>query len=165
VHGIQILDAFVLGPPSGSLAAGQNAGLFLALYNDSGSADTLIGVTAPGIATSVTLPASGISLPSQQAVDLTGPKPTLVLTKLLRALPDGGTVHVTLSFLNAGSITLDLPVLQRADALQTFSPAPVPTPTTSPVKKTGHPSTTGSPSPGTSTSPASTGSPTPTTTP
>jgi copper(I)-binding protein len=153
VHGIKILDAFVLGAPSGSLAAGQSAGLFLALYNDGNSADSLIGVSAAGVARSVTLPAGGIGLPSQQAVYLTGPKPTLVLTGLLHALPSGGAVQITLSFLNAGSISLDLPVLERAGAYQTFSPAPAPA--VSPKK-------TPSPSPTTSTSPSATSSPSPT---
>jgi copper(I)-binding protein len=152
VHGIKILDAFVLGAPSGSLAAGRSAGLFLALYNDGSGADSLVGASATGVARSVTLPASGISLPSQQAVYLVGPKPTLVLTGLLHPLPAGGAIQVTLSFMNAGSITLDLPVLPRAGAYQTFSPAPAPASSASP-KKTPSPSPTGSTSPSPSATP------------
>jgi copper(I)-binding protein len=162
VHGIQIIDAFVLGASNGSLAAGQSAGIFVAFYNQGPSADRLIGVAAPGVAKSVLLsgPADGISLPSAQAVDLTGPKPVLVLSGLLHPLVAGGTVHVTFAFENAGSVTLDLPVLQRGGEYATFAPAPTPTPSASTTKKA---HVSGSPSPGTSTSASST--PTPSTTP
>ncbi|MGH3155750.1 MAG: copper chaperone PCu(A)C [Streptosporangiaceae bacterium] len=165
VHGIQIIDAFVLGAPNGSLAAGQSAGLFVAFYNQGRSADRLIGVTASGVAKSVLLSggATGVSLPVKQAVDLTGPKPVLVLSGLLHALAAGTTVHVTFSFENAGSVTLDLPVLQRADEYATFAPAPSPTPSASTTTKTSTKAhATGSPSPGTSTSTSPT--PTPSTT-
>ena len=53
-HGIQISDAFVLGPlPGGHLGQGQTAGLFLSLYNNTNGADRLIGASAPGVASSV----------------------------------------------------------------------------------------------------------------
>ena len=72
-HGIKINDAFVLGAPIGStLAAGQNAAVFLALFNI-GRADRLVSADAPGTAASVQLPPGGIVLPSQRGVYLTGP--------------------------------------------------------------------------------------------
>lgn len=163
VHGIQIEDAFVLGAPNGSLAVGQSAGLFLAIYNTGSSPDQLTGAEAPGVAKSVTLPTGGIKAPVQQAVYLTGPKAKITLTGLLRPLTAGSTVHVTLAFANAGDVTLDLPVLQRTDAYSTFSPVPTPSPSSS-AKKSG--SATASPNPsGTATTPAGGGSPTPSTTP
>jgi copper(I)-binding protein len=161
VHGIQIENAFVLGAPSGSLAAGQSAGVFLALYNNGTSADHLTGAGAPGVAKSVQLPAGGVRLPVQQAVYLTGPEPKIVLTGLLRPVAAGTTVHVTLTFANAGSVTLDLPVLQRSGTYSTFSAAPAPTPSSTASKTHGKGSPTATPSPSSS----STGSPTPSTTP
>lgn len=129
INGIDISDAFVLGAPSGSVVpAGQSAGIFLALYNGNPSADILTGATAPGTAKSVTLPANGIRLASSQAVYLTGPKPEIVLTGLTHALQGGTAVRVTLSFVNAGSITLNLPVLPRSSDYATFSPVPSPSP-------------------------------------
>jgi len=157
VHGIQIEDAFVLGAPSGSLPTGQSAGVFLALYNNGSSADQLSGADAPGVAKTVKLPTGGIKLPVHQAVYLTGPTAKLVLSGLLRPLADGSTVHITLGFANAGSVTLDLPVLQRADSYATFSPVPTPSPSSSPspsATKSGSAtaSPTSNPSPTTSSS-------------
>jgi copper(I)-binding protein len=163
VHGIKIIDAFVLSWADGTTPAGQNAGVYLAMYNDGSSADTLTSVTAPSVAKSVLLPAGGVSLPSKQAVYLTGPKPVIVLSGLQGPLAAGGTVHITFSFVNAGSVTLDLPVLQRSGAYATLSPAPAPTPTG--TSKTpgasSSPSTTATPT-GSATT---TSSPTPSTTP
>jgi copper(I)-binding protein len=162
VHGIQIENAFVLGAPNGSLAVGQSAGLFLAMYNMGSGPDQLMGVEAPGVAKSVTLPTGGIKVPVQQAIYLTGPKAKIVLTGLQRPLTAGGTVHVTLAFANAGNVTLDLPVVQRADAYSTFSPVPTPSPSSS-AKKSG--SATASPTANGSPTTPPTSSPTPSTTP
>jgi copper(I)-binding protein len=131
LHGIQIQDAFVLGAVNGSLPAGHNAGIFLALYNKGPHRDQLVAVSAPGVAKSVKIPSGGVGLPITQAVYLTGPKPEIVLTGLVRPLAAGTAVHVVLEFANAGSVTLDLPVLQRSDIYSTFSPAPAPSPTAS----------------------------------
>jgi copper(I)-binding protein len=155
VNGIEIRDAFVLGAPSGAtIPAGQSAGVFLALYNNTTSADTLSGATAAGAAQSVTIPAAGIRVGSSQAAYLTGPKPEIVLTGLTQALQGGTVVRVTLSFTKAGSITLSLPVLPRSDIYGTFSPAPSPSPTATKSGATGV--VPASPPP---TSPAGTGSP------
>lgn len=153
VHGIRVIDAFVLGSSTGSLAAGKPAGVFLALYAQGGP-DELVSVSAPGVARSAVIPPGGVSLPSQRAVYLTGPKPAIILTGLLRPLISGGTVHVTFSFRNAGSVTVNLPVVPRTDYFATLSPASV-SPSPSPSGKhgaTGHVSTappTPSPSPST----------------
>ena len=130
-HGIKINDAFVLGAPIGStLAAGQNAAVFLALFNI-GRADRLVSADAPGTAASVQLPPGGIVLPSQQGVYLTGPAPRIVLTSLTHPLAGGGAVPVILHFMNAGSVRTTLPVIPRSTSYATFSPAPTPTPTPS----------------------------------
>jgi copper(I)-binding protein len=131
-HGIKINDGFVLGGPIGlTLAAGQNAGVFVALYN-MGGADRLVSAAAPGTAASVQLPPGGIPLPSAQDVYLTGPVPRIVLTNLTHPLPSGGTVPLILHFMNAGNVKVTLPVFPRSDYYATFSPAPTPTPTPTP---------------------------------
>jgi copper(I)-binding protein len=152
-HGIEITDGFVLGAPIGStLAAGQNASVFVALFN-MGRADRLVSADAPGTAASVRLPPGGIALPSQQGVYLTGPAPRIVLTNLTHPLAGGGAVPVILHFMNAGSVRTTLPVIPRSTSYATFSPAPTPTPS---ATSTAHPNGTGgtstaSPSPSAST--------------
>lgn len=164
VHGIKISNAFVLGAPSGSLPAGQSAGVFLALYNQGNSAERLAGASAPTVARSVTVPQGGVALPPGQAAYLSGPAPEIVLSGLLHPLEAGRSIHLTLSFTSAGNVTLTLPVLPRTDYYSTFSPVPSPSPTAtaSPGKR----GSTGSPGPGSSATPASSGSssgsPTPT---
>jgi copper(I)-binding protein len=139
---ITISNVFVLGAPIGhALRRGQNAGLFLALTNTGTSKDVLTGISAPGIATSVLLPGGHITLLPNHSVLLTGPKPAVILQDLLVPLT-GGTViqRLTLTFANAGSTTLKVPVMPRALYYTTLSPAPSPSPS-------------GSPSPGASVSP------------
>jgi len=142
-HNIAIRNVFVLGAPLGAkLAAGRSAGLFLALVNE-GSVDRLLSITAPGTAQSVTLPGGTVRLGSQQSVLLTGPAPQVVLQGLTRPLTGGTTVKLVLDFQNAGSVTMVVPVMPRAQYYSTFSPAPTPTP--SPAK---HPASPGaSPTP------------------
>jgi hypothetical protein len=69
---------------------------------------------------------------------LTGPDPQLVLDHLRRPLSGGSFIPVTLTFQNAGSVTLDVPVLPKAQDYATFA-APSPSPT---VTKTGQRSRT-----------------------
>ncbi len=147
VHGIDIRDAFVVGARIGSsLAVGQSAGFFLALFNN-GSPDKLLTAAAPAIATSVKLPPGGIDLPSQGAVYLTGPVPRIVLTGLTHPLTGGGSILITLAFQKAGSITLNVPVLPRSNSFATFLPPPTPTPTASAKPSGKHGIAPGSPSP------------------
>src|SRR5215472_9614634 len=75
---ITIINAFVLGAPVGAqLQPGQSAGLFFGLSN-SGARDSLINVSAPGLASAVTLPHGHVSV-GVLPVLLTGPQPQVVL--------------------------------------------------------------------------------------
>ena len=126
-HDIAIRNVFVLGAPIGStIEVGGSAGVFLALINN-GSPDKLVKISAPGTAKSVTLPGGSVSLASQQAVLLTGPAPKVVLEGLIRPLTGGSTVRLVLTFQNASSVTMTVPVMPRAQYYSTFSP-PSPTP-------------------------------------
>jgi copper(I)-binding protein len=131
IGSIAIRDVFVLGAPANaSLAAGTSAGLFFALVN-SGHPDTLISVTAAGAAKSVTLIGGPVTLATDQSVLLSGPQPKVILHGLTRALSGGSFIRVTMTFKNAGSKTLNVPVMPQALSYATFSPAPTPTPTPS----------------------------------
>jgi copper(I)-binding protein len=142
---IAIRNVFVLGAPIGStIKAGSSAGVFLALIND-GSADKLVRISAPGTATSVTLPGGSVSLASQQAVFLTGPAPKVVLEGLTRPLTGGSSVRLVLTFQNAASVSITVPVMPRAQYYSTFSP-PSPTPSPTPTTKSKHKSATATPS-------------------
>ncbi|HEY4703834.1 MAG TPA: hypothetical protein VIH64_18190, partial [Streptosporangiaceae bacterium] len=109
-----------------------------------------------------------IAVPGQSSADLSGPKPKIVLRNLSKALTAGQTVTVLLTFSNAGSVELSVPVEARTTYYSTFSPpAPVPSPTkrvsvgaTSPAG-TATPSTSAS---GSASTPAG-ATPTPSTTP
>jgi copper(I)-binding protein len=134
VHGIDIRNVFVLG---GSLTAnlqpGQSAGLFLALINNNSKPDRLQKVIAPGTAASVTLPGGSVAINPQQSVLLTGPAAKVVLTDLTHQLAGGSFITVKLQFQNAGTVTLSVPVMPRAQYYSTFSAAPTPTPTPTPT--------------------------------
>lgn len=137
---ISIRNVFVLGAPIGAtVPAGQSAGLFLALIND-GSPDKLLGISAPGTARSVALPGGAVSLASQQAVLLTGPEPKVILQDLTRPLVGGSSVLLVLTFQNAASVRLQVPVVPQATYYTTYSqpPTPTPTPTATPGKHTRH---------------------------
>jgi hypothetical protein len=150
VHGIDIRDMFVLGAsPPAALAAGQSAGLFLALYN-TGSPDRLLSMSAPGTATSVQLPGGTVSLAPGKEILLSGPEPKVILTGLTRELPGGGALRVVMNFQNAGRVVLNVPVLAQAQYYSTFSPAPSPSPSpkaTRTGKATATPGATSTPGP------------------
>jgi copper(I)-binding protein len=148
---IRINNVFVLGaPPDSSLAAGESAGMFLALANN-GTPDRLIAISAPGTAAAVQFPVGGVGVGSQQAVYLTGPAPRVILRGLTRSLVGGQYILVVLAFQRAGTVTLKVPVMPQSDYFATFSPAPAiptatPSPSGSPLRKKGkHAAATPSP--------------------
>jgi copper(I)-binding protein len=131
---ISIRNVFVLGAAIGStIKVGGSAGVFLALINN-GSADKLVKISAPGTAKSVTLPGGSVSLASQKAVLLTGPAPKVILEGLIRPLTGGSTVRLVLTFQNASSVSMAVPVMPRAQYYSTFSP-PSPSPSATPKGK------------------------------
>jgi copper(I)-binding protein len=161
---IAISNAFVLGPAIGqTLPQGGSASAFLAL-NNTGSPDTLVSVSAPGTARSVTLTRGSVRLASQQSVLLTGPTPDVILNDLTQPLAGGSTVELVLDFRNAGSTSIRVPVMPHALDYSTLQPPPSPTP-----RPTASPRATASPgatvSPGATPSPTATSSPSPTATP
>ena len=147
---LRINNVFVLGAaPAFSLPRGSSAGLFLAITNEGAAPDRLIGVTAPGTAAVVQLPAGGVPLAGQQQVLLSGPAPRVILRRLTRSVNGGQHILVVLHFVRAGNVTMAVPVMPRAQWFSTFSPAPLL------VRPSPSPTGTASPSPsGTSPSPS-----------
>ncbi|MGP7996238.1 MAG: hypothetical protein ACLPKI_02710 [Streptosporangiaceae bacterium] len=149
---IAIRNVFVLGAPlTSSLPAGSSASVFLGLVN-TGARDRLVSISAPGTATSVTIPAGGVALERDQTVLLTGPEPKVVLNGLTHTLANGTDIHLVLQFQNAGSGRLTVPVMPRATEYATYSPAPSPTPTAT-VKRRHHGTATPTTSPSPTTTP------------
>jgi hypothetical protein len=133
---LSIRNVFVLGAPLGSrLRPGQSASVFLALVT-SGS-DTLTSITAPGRATSVTLPAGGVKVSYLHPALLTGPKPEVYLTGLTKTITNGSNITLVLHFRNAGPVTLKVPVMARASHYVTYGIPPSPAPSTTPARRPG----------------------------
>jgi copper(I)-binding protein len=139
VGSLSIRNVFVLGAPLGrSLHKGQAASLFLAIVN-TGTPDKLVSISAPGTATSVTLPAGGVPVIVGHPVLLTGPKPQVVLVGLTRTITGGTTIRLQLNFQKAGPITLIVPVFARASHYTTYAP-PAPSATAAVTPGTSTPS-------------------------
>ena len=160
-NGVSISNAFVLGPsPSGPEVAGARAGVFLAITSENG--DKLVSASAPGTATSVQILGAPITVPAvAPPVTLTGPVPRVVLTGLANPLQGGDLVTVDLTFAEAGTITITMPVQPKAYEYATFSPPPTPPPAA--TKKKANPSASasasGPASPGATASPTATPTP------
>jgi copper(I)-binding protein len=159
---IAVKNAFVVGAPLGqTIGTGQSAGVFLAIVN-SGSADRLLSVSAPGYTKAVTLPGGSVTVAGGQVVLLTGPVPKIVLTDLIRPLNGGSTIRLVLNFQNAGTVGMTVPVMPKAQYYSTFSPPPSPTPSPTPTK---HHRATVTATPTPSASATATATPSPTATP
>lgn len=118
---VTINNAFVLGPDLGqTLTAGQSAGLFLSITAT--NSDTLESVTAPGYAPAAQVVDSPVSVSPDQPTNLTGPDPDIVFT-LTAPLTGGQTIPVTLTFQNAGPVTIQVPVMPHAYDYATYGPA------------------------------------------
>ena len=161
---LTVSDVFILGgPDSQPVPAGGSASMFLSIYNGGSTADKLLGVETAGTAKSVQLTGESIAIPAGNMTDLEGPQPKVVLRGLSKKLTAGSTVEVLLSFQNAGSVELAVPVEARDTYYASFSPpAPSPAATkqvkagaTSPAGATGTPGTgaTGTPGTGASSTP------------
>ena len=152
-----IRNLFVLGPvPGSSIPAGSSAGVFFALVN-TGTRDRLVSITAPGTASSVSLPGGSVAVAEGQTVLLTGPVPSVVLRGLAHSLTGGTDVRLVLHFQNAGNVALTVPVLAKSSYYSTYSP-PAPSPSATPTGRHRHRARAGaaSASPGATPTPAAT---------
>jgi copper(I)-binding protein len=161
--GIKISNAFVLAAPSGSsLPAGSSAGLFLGLFNNNTvTEDTLLSVSTSA-ATSTTITDGSVTVPANSGVNLTGPSPRIVLNGLTAPLSGGQSINVTLTFRNAGQVTLPVPVEPQSFYYGSLSQPPTPTP--SAVLPSAVTPTAVTPTPGTKSTTTASAIPTPTST-
>ena len=151
-NGVSISNAFVLGPsPSGPEVAGGRAGVFLAITSQDG--DKLVSASAPGTATSVQILGGPVSVPAVGSADLTGPVPRVVLNGLANPLQGGTLVKLNLTFAEAGTIAMTVPVQPKAYEYATLSPPATPSPA---ATKKGKPK---APPPGATASPTTTPTP------
>jgi copper(I)-binding protein len=151
-NGVSISNAFVLGPsPSGPEVAGGRAGVFLAIASQNG--DKLVSASAPGTATSVQILGGPVSVPAVGSADLTGPVPRVVLNGLANPLQGGTLVKLNLTFAEAGTIAMTVPVQPKAYEYATLSPPATPSPA---ATKKGKPK---APPPGATASPTATPTP------
>ncbi|MEU7742029.1 copper chaperone PCu(A)C [Nonomuraea sp. NPDC050022] len=133
-HGIQIPQAFILGPDSGAqLVYGGSAPVYLNILNTNGAPDTLTAVNAGTMATAkVTTP---IQLPSNQLVNTGKPSPQIMLEGISKGLRGGESIRLDLQFANAGVVSMNVPVVTRSREFKDYPPAPnataAPTPTPS----------------------------------
>jgi copper(I)-binding protein len=155
-NGVSISNAFVLGPsPSGPEVAGGRAGVFLAITAQDG--DKLVSASAPGTASAVKILGGSVSVPAAAPVTLTGPVPRVVLTGLANPLQGGELVKLNLTFAEAGTIAMTVPVQPKAYEYATFSPPPTPSPAaTKKANPSASASASGSASPGSTASPTAT---------
>ena len=154
-NGISISNAFVLGPSlNGPAVAGGRAGVFLSITAENG--DRLTSASAPGTALAAKIAGGSVNLPAQVPVDLTGPVPKVVLVALANPLQGGETVTLKLTFAEAGTVTMAVPVEPQAYQYSTFSPPPTPAP---PAKKRANPSASASASASGSATPTATATP------
>jgi len=161
-NGVSISNAFVLGPsPSGPEVAGGRAGLFLSISSQNG--DKLVSASAPGTATSVKILGGPVSVPAVGSADLTGPVPRVVLNGLASPLQGGTLVKLNLTFAEAGTIAMTVPVQPKAYEYATLSPPATPSPAATKKKAKANPSASasasGSASPGATASPTATPTP------
>ncbi|MEQ4714841.1 copper chaperone PCu(A)C [Nonomuraea sp. B19D2] len=137
-RGIQIPQAFILGPDSGAqLAWRGSAPIYLNILNTAGAPDTLEAVNAGSWgAVKVTAP---IQLPSNQLVNTGKPTPQIMLEAIPKSLRGGESIKLDLQFANAGIVSMNVPVVTRSREFKDYPPAPnaTPAPTPSPTPSAG----------------------------
>lgn len=123
---VDVRNVFVLGPaPGTTIPAGGAAPVFVSLVNDGVRPDRLVSVSAPGTAASATITGGGIDLPVHRLVP-GGPHPWIMLEKLARPVSGNDTVRVVFELRDAGTVTVDAPVMADTGSYTTFSPTPAP---------------------------------------
>ena len=119
VGDISIRHAELLSPRGGSYERGDDAELQLAIVNGGDEADTLVSVDGEGFGSAeIESSDSGrsgsgsseIEIPARSAVFVDGDGLTMTLTDLDEDLTTGQYLEVTLTFENAGEVTLPITV-------------------------------------------------------
>ncbi|MET7337106.1 copper chaperone PCu(A)C [Nonomuraea sp. NPDC005650] len=122
-RGIQIPQAFILGPDAGAQIAWRgSAPIYLNILNTAETPDTLQAVSAGNMGTvKVTAP---IQLPSKQLVNTGKPAPQIMLEAIPKSLRGGESIKLDLQFANAGIVSMNVPVVTRSREFKDYPPAP-----------------------------------------
>jgi hypothetical protein len=152
---IQIRNLFVLGPADNQqLAAGADAPVYADIIDAAGTPDQLRAVSSPSFSSPSSIAGNAINLPSHQLVSLNGgTKPLVVLKGLTQPLFGGENIPLTLTFQNAGSITVQVQVVPWSGIYATYPPAQAASPSPSATPSASASARTTA-SPGTSAGPA-----------
>ncbi|MEU9834902.1 copper chaperone PCu(A)C [Streptosporangium sp. NPDC048047] len=122
-NGIDVSQAFFLGPESGSqIAAGGAAPLYMSLVNSAQAPDQLVGVGVDPAVGTAKIPAP-VELKPGQGVRIGTPTPTIVVDGLKQPLRGGESIKIQLQFANAGIIPVTVPVITRSREFATLAPA------------------------------------------
>jgi hypothetical protein len=128
-RGLNIPQAFVLGPDSGAkLAQGGSAPVYLNVLSKGG--DTIQAVTSDVGPVKVTAP---ITAPAGELISTGKPTPQIMIEGLTKPLAGGEAVRLSIQFANAGAIEMTLPVVTRSREFATYPPAPGATPAPTPT--------------------------------
>lgn len=126
---VLIRNVFVLGPlPGEVIPRGGSAPLFVTFVNDGDAPDRLLSVSAPGTAGKATISGGGIDLPPRRLVS-GGPYPRIMLEKLAKPLHGNETIPITMTFRDAGTVTMKTQVMVRTGPFATYAPSPSPSAT------------------------------------
>ena len=127
VGDITVRAVELASPRAGSYEAGDDAEMTLAIVNSGQEADTLVGVDGEGfgdveIRTAATggsaAGSDGIEIPTDTTVFVDGDDASITLTDLDESLTVGQYLEVTLSFENAGDLTVPVTVANPEDELE-----------------------------------------------
>ncbi|SNT50657.1 Copper(I)-binding protein [Streptosporangium subroseum] len=137
VNGINISQAFFLGPDSGAtIAPGAATPLYLSVVNTNQAPDQLVGVGVDS-ALGTAKVSSPVTLPVQTRVSIGNPTPSILIEGLKKPLRGGESIQVQLQFANAGLVPLTIPVITRSREFTSLPQAPgvsaAPTPTPTPT--------------------------------
>jgi copper(I)-binding protein len=140
---IHIPQAFILGPDSGGQIPWRGSvPVYLNILNSGTAPDALTAVSAGTVAQAkLTAP---VQLPVDQLVNTGKPAPQIVLEGLSKGLRGGESIRLDLQFANAGTVSMDVPVMTRSREYTAYPavpgavPAPTPSATPEPAEEEAH---------------------------
>ena len=100
-------------------ADGKQASLIFTIVNDGDEADALTAATVTGAAATITT--APLAVAARSAVAVGGPSPAQVTVPNL-TVPAGSYTEVTLAFRNAGSVTVEVPVVPSEGYYASYGP-------------------------------------------
>ncbi|MFI6899688.1 copper chaperone PCu(A)C [Nonomuraea sp. NPDC050394] len=138
-RGVQIPQAFILGPDAGAqLAQGGQAPVYLNVLSPAGDAIQAVSsdVGAAKLAAPITIPAGVLTSTGK-------PTPQIIIQGLSKPLHGGESVRLSVQFAKSGQVDLHVPVVTRSREFAAYPAAPGATPAPSPSPSASTTATTG----------------------